>query len=153
AALTILTHTHRRTCMRVERINTWEELEAIRDDWNAVSGNMPLRSWDWLAAWWKFYGSISNNSRPAGDNPSQRELFVLAVYEESKPAGENAGGLVGIAPWYIDRSAIKGRVVRWLGDGEVCTDHSSLICAPANIDLVANAVASAAVERFDNWDA
>ena len=38
--------------------------------------------------------------------------------------------------------------MRWLGDGEVCTDHVSLICRPHDIERVAVAVAEALTDRI-----
>jgi CelD/BcsL family acetyltransferase involved in cellulose biosynthesis len=138
--------------MRVERITSWPELNALRDEWNALAGSMPLRSWEWLATWWKFYESNASSTVQSRGAAPHRELCVLAVYDQpSGPLNCNRR-LLGIAPWYIERSAIKGRVVRWLGDGEVCTDHSSLICESDNIESVAGAIASSAVEQFDDWD-
>jgi CelD/BcsL family acetyltransferase involved in cellulose biosynthesis len=139
--------------MRVERITAWPELNALQDEWNALAGGMPFRSWEWLATWWKFYESSASSSLQRRSEVSRRELCVLAVYDESGPPLSSDHRLVGIAPWYIERSALKGRVIRWLGDGEVCTDHSSLICAPARTESVAGAIATAAAEQFEDWDA
>lgn len=132
--------------MRVERITEWSELQTLQHEWNALSDGKPLRSWEWLATWWTFYG------RAEGSN---RELFVLAVYDDAASSSNyrETSRLVGIAPWYIEQSALKGRVIRWLGDGEVCTDHSSLICASENIQLVAESLASSVTEQFNDWDA
>ncbi|HEX4414644.1 MAG TPA: GNAT family N-acetyltransferase [Lacipirellulaceae bacterium] len=132
--------------MRVERVNEWSGLQALQREWNALSAGKPLRSWDWLATWWTFYGRSEK---------SNRDLFVLAVYDDdATPSNDNTiRRLVGVAPWYIEQSTLKGRVLRWLGDGEVCTDHSSFICAPEHIQLVAESLASAVIEQFDDWDA
>lgn len=138
--------------MQVQRITTWAELAALEMEWNTLAAGMPLRSWDWLATWWKHYGA-GHNIRPAGTASRERELCVLAVYRG--PVFNHGGpvrDLVGIAPWYIDRSVIKGNVVRWLGDGEVCTDHLSLICRPQDVRQVSAAVATSLTEHFDDWD-
>ncbi len=52
-----------------------------------------------------------------------------------------SGRLAGIAPWYLERSAAKGRVLRWLGSGEVCSDYASILCTPEDADRVSEAVA------------
>jgi CelD/BcsL family acetyltransferase involved in cellulose biosynthesis len=43
-------------------------------------------------------------------------------------------------------------VLRWLGSGEVCTDHRSLICQPQHRDEVAAAVAETLTVQCDDWD-
>lgn len=137
--------------MQVQRITSWPELAALEMEWNTLAAGLPLRSWDWLATWWKHYGVPSGSRFTPAIN--ERELFLLAVYREPN---FNHGGpvreLVGIAPWYIDRSALKGNVVRWLGDGEVCTDHLSLICRPNDIPVVVESLAKTLTEQFDDWD-
>jgi len=139
--------------MQVERITTWPELVAIEADWNALAGSTPFRTWDWLATWWKHYGDGRRDGRPRRELLHDRELYVLAVYDGTVAnADRNARQLVGIAPWYIDRSALQGSVVRWLGDGEVCTDHGSLICRPHDDERVAAAIAEALADRFNDWD-
>jgi CelD/BcsL family acetyltransferase involved in cellulose biosynthesis len=113
-------------------ITTGEELAALEAPWNALADGEPLRSWDWLATWWKHYGQ-----------QGERELHVMAVYD-----GET---LVGIAPWYVERSITKGQAIRFLGDGHVCTDHVSLLCRPENIERVATAIAEQVATSSD-WD-
>lgn len=136
--------------MLVQRITTWHELLAIEPHWNALAGGMPFRSWDWLATWWKHYGSTSTSGARGADN---RELCVLAVYREPLPTDESiANQLIGIAPWYIERTRLKGRVLRWLGDGEVCTDHVSLVCQPHDSQQVAAQLAETLADQFDDWD-
>jgi CelD/BcsL family acetyltransferase involved in cellulose biosynthesis len=125
--------------MYVKQITTWDELVALEADWNALSGQLPFRSWGWLATWWKYYGA----KEQAGD----RQLYVLAAFES-----EARGKLAGVAPWYLDRTRIKGNVVRFLGSGEVCTDHLSLICQPEDAAQVADAFADALTAQLDDWD-
>ena len=95
---------------------------------------MPFRSWDWLATWWKHYGDASSAMRRI------ENFIVLAVYADARRCARATvrGSSLGIAPWYLDRTAIQGNVLRWLGSGEVCTDHLSLICRPEDADQVAD---------------
>lgn len=134
--------------MHVEQITTWSDLAALEPEWNALAGDSPFQSWDWLATWWKHYGNVV---RRDGDRDSaqtnERQLYVLAVFDNASDRK-----LVGIAPWYLDRTRIKGNLLRWLGSGEVCTDHLSLICSPENTESVAAAVADALTTQFDDWD-
>jgi CelD/BcsL family acetyltransferase involved in cellulose biosynthesis len=130
--------------MYVERITNWPQLAAIGPDWNALADGMPFRSWDWLATWWKHYG---------GRRYRGRELYVLAVYADADAReSDGARKLAGIAPWYVDRTTVQGNVLRWLGSGEVCTDHVSLISRPVDVDQVATALAVALTAEYDDWD-
>lgn len=108
--------------LTVRRLKTSEELASLSDDWNRLAQDLPFRRWDWLTTWWRHYG------HPAA------ELFVLAV--------ENGDGLIGIAPWYVEKSLTKGRVVQFLGSGEVCSDYLTILSAPGCEPDVADAVAA-----------
>ncbi|MGD9636104.1 MAG: GNAT family N-acetyltransferase [Pirellulales bacterium] len=114
------------------------DLAALEIPWNILAAGAPMRSWDWLATWWKHYG-----------NSADRELHVLALYEESD---EGRGTLVGIAPWYVERSAIHGNILRPLGSGHVCTDHLTLIARPDYLATVASTLADYLTENDDAWD-
>ncbi len=126
--------------MNVRPITSQGDLAALEPAWNRLANGMPLRSWDWLATWWRHYGQPGRDARGAG-----RWLYVLAVEDE-------AGELVGIAPWYLDRTVLRGSVLRPLGSGEVCTDHLSLVCRPEDSQRVAEAVADALASSQTDWD-
>jgi CelD/BcsL family acetyltransferase involved in cellulose biosynthesis len=122
--------------MEVVRVGSAAELESLAGEWNRLARGVPFRRGEWLAAWWRHYGS-------------QSELFTLCVREQGK--------LIAVAPWYVERSRTRGRVVRWLGSGEVCSDYLSLLCAPGDVPRVAATVANwltqAALRRGDDrWD-
>jgi CelD/BcsL family acetyltransferase involved in cellulose biosynthesis len=141
--------------MTVRVITTWDDLAALEQPWNALSDGMPMRSWDWLATWWKHYGAarcLPNHEPP---RLGERALHVLAVYGDAACSSNGHGcqqELLGIAPWYLDRTVVKGNVLRWLGSGEVCTDHRTLICRPQYHAVVAVAVADAMTTQCDDWD-
>jgi CelD/BcsL family acetyltransferase involved in cellulose biosynthesis len=126
--------------MHVELMTTVEQLADLEVAWNDLAAEVPFRSWDWLATWWRRYGTASTSEKNAGP----RRLNVLAVHKD--------GCLVGVAPWYCERSLVAGNVLRWLGDGEVCTDHSSLICHPDHMSSVTAAIADALTGPCDDWD-
>jgi CelD/BcsL family acetyltransferase involved in cellulose biosynthesis len=114
------------------------DLAALETPWNILAVGEPMRSWNWLATWWEYYG-----------NSNDRELHVLAVYDED----ENGDGpLVGIAPWYIERSPLHSSALRMLGDGHVCTDHLSLVCKPDYVASVAATLAEYLTDNDDQWD-
>jgi CelD/BcsL family acetyltransferase involved in cellulose biosynthesis len=139
--------------MHVEQITTWDALNSLEHDWNALAGHMPFHSWNWLATWWKHYGNVAHREAEYDEARStDRQLYVLGVFEDSNTTHQNARRLIGIAPWYLDRTRIKGNVLRWLGSGEVCTDHLTLICHADKADAVASAVAETLTTRLDDWD-
>jgi CelD/BcsL family acetyltransferase involved in cellulose biosynthesis len=135
--------------MAIELITDWNGLAELAGPWNALAAGMPFRTWDWLATWWKHYGSGRHGADQRGTGGhyavSDRQLYVLAVYDCQRT-------LIGVAPWYLDRTVVKGNVLRWLGSGEVCTDHLSLICTPENDARVAAAVADALTNTCNDWD-
>lgn len=106
--------------MHVRRITSAEEFANLASVWNSLARAIPFRGWEWLHAWWRNYG--------AG-----RELFILAVEDAAVP--------VGIAPWFLEPSAARGRVLRMLGSGEVCTDYVSVLTTPSYEEAVTVAVA------------
>lgn len=125
--------------MDVTRIATATELAAIADDWNRLASDVPFRRAEWLGGWWRHYGG-------------SQELYVLAVRER--------GELIGLAPWWLDRSRARGRVLRFLGSGEVCSDYLGVLAMERRAEEVAAALAdwlqtAAQAHRplaSDRWD-
>jgi GNAT acetyltransferase-like protein len=142
--------------MNVQRITASDGLCALQADWNALASS-PFHSWEWLATWWKHYGSAQRKDRDfdgASATPrfADRQLYVLAVYADCCSSERDVTRLIGVAPFYLERTLVKGNVLRWLGDGEVCTDHLSLICLSEDRARVASAVAGALTTYCDDWD-
>ncbi|MCI0333227.1 MAG: GNAT family N-acetyltransferase [Planctomycetes bacterium] len=139
--------------MTVQVVTTFDELRALEAGWNGLSGDSPFRSWDWLATWWNHYGETDRRQRDyCGKASPDRQLHVLAVYGEGSNGNGNQQSLIGVAPWFLDRTIVKGNVLRWLGCGEVCTDHLSLVCKPEDRERVATEVAEALTVQCDDWD-
>jgi len=134
--------------MQVVRLTSSAELQPWIPAWNGLARGVPFRRWEWLESWWNHYGPGR-----AGDS-RQQELFVLAVLDSDR-------SLAGLAPWYIERSASRGRVVRFLGSGEVCSEYLSLLCRGGEEETVAQALAdwltaagrSGSESEADGWDA
>jgi len=114
--------------MNVTCFTTLSELAPLAADWDRLARGVPFRSWAWLSAWWRHYG-LERSGRH-----HQTRLYVLVVFSRT-------GMPVGIAPWYRDFSPAKGRVVRFLGLGEVCSDYLSVLCQPTMEETVAEALA------------
>ncbi len=127
--------------MQVFCLSGLDELAPYADDWDRLSGGVPFRSWAWLSAWWRHYGQ----ARSGGFGGPR--LFVLCVFDLDDT-------LVGLAPWYLDGGGPSGRVLRWLGSGEVCSDYLSLLCQAGMKDQVAQAIADhlTEVEAAENSD-
>jgi CelD/BcsL family acetyltransferase involved in cellulose biosynthesis len=103
--------------MRVSRISEYDQLADLASEWNVLARGVPFRTWNWMATWWRHYGS----PRPAA--AARRELFVLAVHDA-------AGALAGLAPWYRQVRAGRVGTVRFLGSGHACSDYLSVLCRP-----------------------
>ena len=122
--------------LTVERLAAASELRQIRAAWEQLSESHVFTSPAWLSNWWDAYQET-------------HELFVLRV-------SDSHGDLVGLAPWYLERSVAAGKTLRFLGSGKACTEYQSLLAAPGEGDRVALAVAEWLVDanhsRLDGWD-
>jgi CelD/BcsL family acetyltransferase involved in cellulose biosynthesis len=114
--------------MQIIALSQWDELVPHADTWDRLARGVPFRSWTWLSTWWRHYGPQSANDRGT-------RLMALGALDAS-------GRLVGIAPWYMKRSAAKGWVLSWLGSGEVCSDYAGILCMPEDADRVTEAIAA-----------
>ncbi|MCA9226185.1 MAG: hypothetical protein KDA47_11265, partial [Planctomycetales bacterium] len=108
--------------MQVTRIRHEAEWDSLESDWNCLARGVPFRAWAWMRNWWRHFSD---------DN----QLCVLTVRDDG-------GTLVGVAPWYLANSASKGRALRFLASGKVCSDYLSLLATEAHEDAVISAIAS-----------
>ncbi len=94
-----------------------------------------------MSCWWRYYGG-----RPTRGNRASG-LYVLGVLDE-------AGRLIGVAPWYLDAGTWRGRVLRFLGSGEVCPEYLTVPAARGLEGPVAAALADwlTAARGADAWD-
>ncbi len=126
--------------MRIVLVRRLEDLVPYAQQWDRMSAEVPTRSWGWLANWWRAFGLRDYGdcmARTAGKfQPAslRAELFVPCALDAR-------GKLLGLAPWYIERHRVFGRVIRWLGSGLACSDYLSLLCEPGREEDVATAVA------------
>lgn len=121
--------------MALRVITQLDELTELAAEWDRLAGGVPLRGFAWLATWWKHYG------QPI----ATRSLHVLVQEEQ--------GAVTGIAPLYVEHSWRTGRTLRWLGDGEVCTDYVSLFADQSHAAAFATACAEWLLASFATWDA
>ena len=107
--------------MQVRLLSCRDEILQVSEDWARLAGSVPYRSPGWLSPWWEQFGP-------------GHELFVLAV--------ETAGSEpLGLAPWYVTPCHSLGRVVRFLGSGQACSDYLCILARPGCEQAVATAVA------------
>ncbi len=119
--------------MITQRIEDPQQLKHIAGDWNRLAGDVPFRNFMWLTTWWKHYGRGRDG------------LAVLVTRDDN-------GAVHGIAPCYIKQSLTHGRELRLLGDGEVCSDHLTLL-ADSNFHAeVSRSVARWLSENRHAWD-
>lgn len=133
--------------MHVHCVENLAELGRYGAAWETLAGGNVFRSWTWLSAWWRHFG----------EGRSRRELRAFLAFDE---VGEEPGSLVAVLPAYVETSWSQGRVLRLVGDGEVCSDHLGLLTAAGERDgreqceqihIACDAIAAAVAERSD-WD-
>jgi CelD/BcsL family acetyltransferase involved in cellulose biosynthesis len=120
--------------LRVTLIDTHDIPPALAPDWNRLAAGMPLRSWEWYAAWWKSY------------RQSSFDLRLLIVHDAQK-------NVLGIAPWYRCTSLMSGKAFRFLADNEVCTDYQTILCSVLDQSAVADAIGNwLLTDGRNQWD-
>lgn len=137
--------------MFVQTINRLADLVPYQARWDELAGDCPFRSWLWLSTWWNHYGLT-------------HKLQVLLVFADS-PVAATCGidnschsrldapdKLLAILPAYVEASRTQGKVLRLLGDGEVCSEHLDLLCEPRDIDQVCQALADHLTAHAEQWD-
>ena len=123
--------------VNVTPLTTLDSLAAVAPAWNDLARGVPFRSFPWLSTWWRHYGDEAG---------ARNELMTLVVTDSSRRT-------VGLAPWHFERSLAWGRVVRFLGSGEVCSDYLSLMAKPEHMPRVITAIADYLMgEGQDDWD-
>ena len=132
--------------MRIHCLNDLSALQSYAEVWNRMAAGVPFRSWEWLSTWWQHYGPSTGQDR------HPRRLTVLCVVDERERP-------VGFAPLYSETTTAGGRVLRLLGDGEVCSEYLGILADPGREEAVALAVAEHLADRFhasrtspDRWD-
>ncbi len=144
--------------MYVQCIEQLERLEPLSRRWDELAGGCVFRSWTWLSTWWRHYGPTTGDALLVGT-----KLYVLVVYESDKSTGgqtpdqtsacsSTTDRLIAILPCYLDRSLARGKVLRLLGDGEVCSGHLDLLVTATNAPRVADVLAEYLCDQTGQWD-
>ena len=116
----------------VQVIADLQRFSDLKSDWDRVCCGIPFRTFEWHYNWWRHFGS-------------GRSLLILAVYD--------AKLCIGIAPFFVERSLAVGRVVQFIGSGEVASDQQSILSMPGRCDEVGTAVATWFATRHGAGDA
>lgn len=109
--------------MHVLRYDNLNDLAPYADQWDTLAAGNPFRCWGWTHTWCRHYGPAAG-----------RRLFVLAAHDSSNR-------LAAVLPCCLESSAARGRMLRLLGSGEVCSDYLGLLCRPKQESLAAEAIA------------
>jgi CelD/BcsL family acetyltransferase involved in cellulose biosynthesis len=139
--------------MYVRLVENLEQLEPLHTRWDELAGGCIFRSWTWLGTWWKHYGT---------DCP-EKKLRVLLVLEgeanqycqttdNGAACAPEAKRIAAILPCYLEKSLTRGRVLRLLGDGEVCSEHLDLLVSATNAPRSADALADYLCDNAAEWD-
>lgn len=139
--------------MYVKVVENLEALQPLRARWDTVAAGVVFRTWTWLSTWWRHYGEMGS-----------RQLHVLLVWEGDQAVdceASNCTGtpcsdpdkLIAILPCYLDSNLTRGRVLRLLGDGEVCSDHLDLLTTGLHAKDAANTLGQHLTQAPARWDA
>ena len=115
---------------RISLIDSVADWEKERSDWDAFANQRAFCRFDWLRRWWDHYGEGA-------------ELFILKVAD--------GDGAVAYFPWQCRRSISAGRVLSFLGSGDVCSDYMTLIGRRADRKQWMKACVDWLTDR-DSWD-
>ena len=95
--------------MKIHAYDSDQVFSSLESEWNSLlehsSSNLIFMTWQWQSTWWEVY-------RPG-------DLWVLEIRDDD-------GGLVGIAPWFIQTQEDGTRLVHTVGCADV-TDYLSMI--------------------------
>lgn len=139
--------------MYVHLAEDLQQLEPLSRRWDELAGGCVFRSWTWLSIWWKHYGADRTDNK----------LRVLLVFEgdpsskcqsteQASDCSPAADRLTAILPCYLDASLTRGKVLRLLGDGEVCSEHLDLLVTATNAPRAADALADYLCGDGGGWD-
>ncbi len=120
--------------MKIELFTTAAVFDALRAEWSEllthVHHNRIFLTWEWQSTWWSAY------------HPG--ELWVLTIRND-------AGQLVGLAPWFIENRVKTGRTIRSVGCVDV-TDYLEAIVHRDYEEAVIETLATYILENRSHYD-
>ncbi len=109
-------------------VRVFESFEAARPlfaDWERFAADNPMLLPAWLAHWWRVYGAAQ---RP------QTQCLICQIVDPQ-------GRTWGIAPLYR-APHFTGHALRYMGDGEACSDYVRILCDRTTESAVAQVLAN-----------
>lgn len=123
--------------MRVRTLDRLDQLAGLAEAWSRFGNENPFLSCEWLVAWSRNYVDPRSESS---------RLFVLVAEDED-------GGLAAVAPLYIEKAPIGGRVLRFLGSGVACSEYLTLLVVPGAESPALSAIGAYLAESAGEiWD-
>ncbi len=120
--------------MNIEQYTSPDVFEKLQPEWNKLLQQTHIQhiflTWEWQSTWWRVY-------RPGS-------LWVLAIRDD-------AGQLVGLAPWFVEERPDSGQTVRSIGCVDV-TDYLELMAHKTHQAEVFEALAAYVAELKDQYD-
>lgn len=108
----------------VQRLSHLAPIEdRLRRAWDRWPKSSPMQSYAWLSTWFDIV-----------PDETLAEPCLVVVRRDEEP--------IGLAPFYVDMNAVGMRTLRCLGDGNVCSDHASLLIRPGEEAPVVEAIAA-----------
>lgn len=124
---------------RVKCVQTEVELFALEEPWTALLAEVPgvsiFLTWEWVSTWWRHYGH-------------DKSLWVLTAWD-------NAGHLVGIAPWTLTHrrlGSLRLRRIAFIGSWFTVLAHLDVIARPDQKVAVCAAFVAFLGARGEEWD-
>lgn len=119
--------------LSIEVVHEVAPTSSLYLEWERLAGQRLFLAPRWLLTWWKHY-------RQAGS-----QLHVVTVRDQN-------GWLVGLAPWYRQRTWWGGDEIQLLGSGEVCSDYLSVLTKPGEESEVIHTLADYLATQFSGVD-
>ncbi|MCA9199676.1 MAG: GNAT family N-acetyltransferase, partial [Planctomycetales bacterium] len=109
--------------MQLEVVSDKAKFAQLKDHWHQLAVDQPLHSWEWMFHWWDAFQDLGS-------------LTLLVVRDQDR--------VVGIAPWFVRRTAAGGKQLCFLGSGKTSTDYLRILstqdCATEVLRLIRQAI-------------
>jgi CelD/BcsL family acetyltransferase involved in cellulose biosynthesis len=134
------------TPIRVERLRTIDELNALKGEWNALVDRarlrLPFQTWEWNATWWEVFRA---------DRFAVVDDLEVRTFRDAR-----SGTLVAVAPLMRTsrpgRGPFRTRVLQFFGTDPNITEIRGLVCAPEDEGRVVRALCDDLWSRPRDWD-
>lgn len=119
--------------IRIECVRDAAGLEAIKQDFDRLSGGNTMQRLSWLLPWWNAYQATHS-------------LHALVAYRDAK--------VCGIMPLAETTSSLTGRSLLFMGSGKVCSDDCGILVEQSDAQEVAESFATWVVQSPEccRWD-